>query len=128
MKLSEARILVVDDDAVMLKYVLTALDRLGVTQTQSCADGTQALPLVESFRPDLVLSDIHMEPMGGLDFVRRLREHPQTSLRNTRVIFMSADSSMETLQEALPLNTFGYIVKPPRPETLRNKLLASLKT
>ena len=127
MKITSARILVVDDDAVMRTYVVNALRRMGIQAIEICANGASALELVTSFKPDLVLTDIHMEPVNGIDFVRQLREHPNAGLRSTRVIFMSADASSGTLAEALPLGTFGYIVKPPRPETLQAKLEFALK-
>lgn len=126
MNLATARMLVVDDDDVMRKFVVTMLTKLGVQEIQQCTDGAIALSLVTSFKPDLVLSDIHMQTMDGIEFVRRLREHPNAEIRKTRVLFMSADSSKSTLDEALPLGTFGYIVKPPRPEALRAKLERAL--
>jgi CheY-like chemotaxis protein len=126
MKITSARILVVDDEVVMRTFVVHSLRRLGIQTIEQCADGTSALAAVNSFKPDLVLTDIHMEPMGGLEFVRQMRALPDVSLRNTCVIFMSADASASTLQEALPLGSFGYIVKPPRPETLQAKLELAL--
>jgi CheY-like chemotaxis protein len=128
MNLTEARIMVVDDDAVMRKYVVSALGKLGVHNVEECADGAAAMKLVGTFWPDLVLTDIHMDPVGGLEFVRQLRDHPAVEFRKVRVIFMSADSSTSTLEEAMPLGTHGYIVKPPRPETLRAKLEQALKS
>lgn len=127
MKITSARILVVDDDAVMRTYVVNTLRRMGVQTIETCADGSHALEMVQSFKPDLVLTDIHMDPMNGLEFVRQLRALPNIPLRRTRVIFMSADASSGTLSEALPLGTFGYIVKPPRPDTLQAKLELALK-
>lgn len=127
MLLSEARIMVVDDDAVMGAFVVNTLKRLGVETIEMCTDGKRALAAVSIFRPDLVLTDIHMEPMNGLEFVRQLRTHANTALRKTRVIFMSADASTGTLEEALPLGSFGYIVKPPRLDTLRTKMELALK-
>ncbi|MEI8168951.1 MAG: response regulator [Rhodoferax sp.] len=127
MKLTSARILVVDDDAVMRTYVVNSLRRMGIQTIETCADGTSALEMIKSFKPDLVLTDIHMDPMDGLEFVRQLRVLPDLALRKTRIIFMSADASSGTLAEALPLGTFGYIVKPPRPETLQAKLELALK-
>jgi two-component system chemotaxis response regulator CheY len=127
MKISSARILVVEDDAVMRTYVVNSLRRMGIQTIETCADGSSALGMVETFKPDLVLTDIHMDPMDGLEFVRQLRAMPNVALRKTRVIFMSADASSGTLAEAMPLGTFGYIVKPPRPETLQAKLELALK-
>jgi CheY-like chemotaxis protein len=127
MKLTSSRILVVDDDAVMRTFVVNSLRRMGIQTIETCADGASALEMVKSFKPDLVLTDIHMDPMDGLEFVRQLRVLPDMALRKTRIIFMSADASSGTLAEALPLGTFGYIVKPPRPETLQAKLEQALK-
>jgi CheY-like chemotaxis protein len=127
MKLTSARLLVVDDDAVMRTFVVNSLRRMGIQTIETCADGASALEMVKSFKPDLVLTDIHMDPMDGLEFVRQLRVLPDIGLRKTRIIFMSADASSGTLAEALPLGTFGYIVKPPRPETLQAKLEQALK-
>ena len=127
MNITSSRILVVDDDAVMRTYVLNTLRRMGVQTIETCNDGASALQMVQSFKPDLVLTDIHMDPMDGLEFVRQLRALPNASLRKTRVIFMSTDASSSTLSEALPLGTYGYIVKPPRPETLQAKLELALK-
>jgi CheY-like chemotaxis protein len=126
MKITLARILVVDDEVVMRTFVVNSLRRLGIQTIEQCIDGASALLMVNSFKPDVVLTDIHMEPMGGLEFVRQLRALPNVALRNTRVIFMSADASTGTLEEALPLGSFGYIVKPPRPETLQAKLEMAL--
>ncbi len=126
MKIALARILVVDDDAVMRTFVVSSLRRLGIQTIEQCADGSAALAAVEAFKPDLVLTDIHMEPMGGLEFVRQLRALPTASMRKTRVIFMSVDASTGTLEEALPLGSFGYILKPPKPEILQAKLETAL--
>jgi CheY-like chemotaxis protein len=127
MKITSARILVVEDDAVMCKFVVNSLRRIGIQSIETCADGASALLRVESFKPDLVLTDIHMTPMDGLEFVRQLRACPNVALRQTRVIWMSADASSGTLEEALPLGALGYIVKPPRAETLLAKLELALK-
>lgn len=127
MKLSFARIMVVEDDSVMRAFVVNSLRRMGIQSIETCADGASALAQLEIFKPDLVLTDIHMDPMDGLEFVRQLRVFPNVALRKTRVIFMSADASSGTLAEALPLGTLGYIVKPPRPETLQAKLELALR-
>ncbi len=127
MKIERARVMVVDDDAVMLTFVVNSLRRLGIQTVETYGDGASALASIDAFQPDLILTDIHMEPMNGLEMVRILRKHPNDALRKTRVIFMSADSTTATLEEAMPLGTYGYIVKPPRPENLLAKLELALK-
>jgi CheY-like chemotaxis protein len=127
MKFSLARILVVDDDEVMRLFVVNSLRRLGIQSIETAADGVSALRAMVSFKPDLVLTDIHMQPMNGLEFVQQLRKHSNPLVNGMKVIFMSADASVDTLEQALPLGTYGYIVKPPRPETLQVKLEQALK-
>ncbi len=126
MNLSDAKILVVEDDALMRTFTVKTLQRLGVVHIQECADGTAALKMAKGFRPDLILTDIHMKPMNGLDFVHSLRSSNSAELERIQVIFMSADSSMDTLNATVPLGVAAYIVKPPRLMDLKNKLEAAL--
>lgn len=127
MNITDAKILVVDDDALMRKFVLNLLTRLGVQQVDEAVDGNAGLAAAAHFKPDLVLSDIHMHPMGGLEFVERLRAHPSAELRKVPVLMMSADTSNVTLKEAVPLGIAAYIVKPPQISALRTKLEQALK-
>lgn len=124
MNLSEAKILVVEDDQLMRTFTVNALKRIGVMQIKDCADGTAGLKMALAFQPHLILTDIHMKPMGGLEFVEKLRA--REGLGGTQVIFMSADSSRETFSAALPLGVDAYIVKPPRLPDLKNKIEAAL--
>jgi CheY-like chemotaxis protein len=127
MNLMLARILVVDDDEVMRTFVVNSLRRLGIQAIETASDGTAALRVMINFKPDLVLTDIHMQPMNGLAFVQQLRNHSNPIVKGMKVIFMSADASTATLSEAMPLGTYGYIVKPPRLETLKAKIELTLK-
>ncbi len=122
-----ARILVVDDDKVMLTFVMNSLRRLGIQEIESAHDGVSALKAMMAFKPNLVLTDIHMQPMNGLELVQQLRSHSNPFVKNMKVIFMSADARSATLQGALPLSTYGYIIKPPRLDTLQAKIEWALK-
>ena len=127
MNLMLVRVLVVDDDEVMRTFVVNSLRRLGIQSIETASDGTSALRTMVTFEPNLVLTDIHMKPMNGLQFVQTMRAHTSPLVKDMKVIFMSADASSATLQEAMPLGTFGYIVKPPRLDTLRAKIELALK-
>ena len=118
--------LVVEDDAVMCNFVENSLRRLGLHVIETCIDGSSALNRLQIFKPDVVLADIHMEPMGGLELVREMRRHPNPTVRDTKVIFMSSDARISTIQEALLLGIYGYIIKPPAQDTLRAKLEMTL--
>ena len=127
MDIKRARIFVVDDENVMRNYVLTTLRRIGILDLYAFEDGSSALAEVAKLKPDLIITDIHMEPLGGLDFVRHLRSMADARVNSTKVIFLSADSSMETVGEALPLGVAGYLVKPPSLNSLAAKIEQALR-
>jgi CheY-like chemotaxis protein len=127
MKLEDAKVLLIDDDEVMRMYVVNLLRRLGIDQIAEAGDGNTGLKLIERFRPDIVLSDIHMAPMNGLEFVKNLRQHRTIGLRKTPVLIMSADSKSQTLTASVTLGIAGYIIKPPIISALKVKLEHALK-
>ena len=126
MDIKRARVVVVEDEAVMSTYILNSLRRIGILDVYAFTDGAAALPEVIKLKPDLILTDVHMEPMGGIQFVQQLRSLPNNQLSNTKVIFLSADSTMETVGEAVPLGVSGYIVKPPSLNALAAKIEQAL--
>jgi CheY-like chemotaxis protein len=125
-KLENAKILVVDDDPVISRFVVRTLERLGIKTVELCHEVNSAVHLMTTFLPDLIITDIHMKPINGIEFVQRLRSHANPNLQRIPVIFISADSSRETLKSALPLGSVGYIVKPPRLEVLKTKIEQAL--
>lgn len=127
MDIKRARVVVVEDEAVMSTFILSSLRRLGILDLYAFGDGASALRELAKLKPDLILTDIHMQPMGGIEFVRQLRALPNNQLSNTKVIFLSADSSASTVHEALPLGVAGYMVKPPSLSALANKIEAALR-
>lgn len=127
MNIEDAKILVLDDDKVMRSFVVNSLRRLGVQAVFQAADGGGGYAMMDEFQPDVVLSDIHMHPVGGLEFVGQLRAHPVVALRKTPVILMSADDSADPVPQAVPLGIFAYLVKPPQLPVLKEKLERALK-
>jgi len=124
---SKVRVLIVDDNALMRTLVQDMLQRLGIHQVQQAADGKSALLEVIKFQPNLILSDIHMEPVSGIEFVKQVRALPNPALAATRVIMMTADSSKETLGEAVTLGIRGYIIKPPILDSMKSKIENAMK-
>jgi CheY-like chemotaxis protein len=128
MDIKRARVVVVEDESVMSTFILNSLRRLGILDLYAFSDGAIALKEVIKLKPDLILTDVHMQPVGGIEFVRQLRSLPNNQLSNTKVIFLSADSSMSTVGEALPLGVSGYIVKPPVLAALGAKIEQALNS
>jgi CheY-like chemotaxis protein len=127
MDIKRARVVVVEDEKIMSTFILGSLRRLGILDLYAFEDGSTALKEVVKLKPDLILTDVHMQPVGGIEFVRQLRASANNQVSNIPVIFLSADSSAATVGEALPLGVAGYIVKPPNLAALTAKIEQALK-
>ena len=118
MELNLARVMVVDDQAVMRILIVGNLRQLGVQQVHAFGDATSALAAMEATRPDLILTDVQMQPMDGVALVRAIRGQPDPQLAATPVVFLSGDSTHHTRHEAEALDVRGFMVKPPTPAAL----------
>ena len=127
MDIKRARIVVVEDEKVMSAFILGNLRRIGILDLYAFPDGGSALREMAEIKPDLILTDVHMLPVGGIEFVRQLRALPNNQLSNTRVIFLSADRSPATIGEVLPLGVAGYLLKPPSLNAMAAKIEAALQ-
>lgn len=111
------RLLVVDDSRAMraiLRRVL-ACRSLGETEIHTVADGEAALEAVDSFAPQLVISDWHMPRMGGLELLQTLRQTGHTDLA---VGFVTTETSLPLLQQARTNGAAFIVQKPFRDEEL----------
>lgn len=100
-------ILVVDDDDI-LRSVLKAFLRAEKFEVLTAASGPEAIEIVMSRPLDLMISDIRMRPMNGIELLRHVRQsHPQLP-----VIMLTAYSSRDTAREAEVLGASAYLAKP----------------
>jgi two-component system chemotaxis response regulator CheY len=110
--MDEVRILIVDDSSVMRKIVERALRQSGlsalsVLEAGSGADGLNAL---KAGNVDLILTDINMPVMDGLEFVRQLRA--QDLAPGVPIVMITTESSEEHVRQAIHAGASGYIRKP----------------
>jgi len=111
------KILVAEDDPLMLRFLAEALRRLGV-ETVLAKEGEEAVRLLETEPFDLVLTDIKMPFRTGIDVLQAARRlHP-----GSLVILMTAHGSIEAAVEAMRLGAFNYLVKPFSPEALETAI------
>jgi len=102
-----ARILLVDDEPSILSVLCTVL-RAEDYQVTTAATGQQAIDLIKSEDFDLLISDIRMSPVNGMDILKVVhQERPDVA-----VIMLTAYGSVETAIEALKLGAFDYVTKP----------------
>jgi two-component system chemotaxis response regulator CheY len=101
--------LVVDDSRVIRKVARRILEDLGF-EVAEAGDGVEAMAWCQAVMPDAILLDWRMPAMDGLEFVRRLREHPDG--RAPKVIFCSVENDLERIREALDAGADEYVMKP----------------
>lgn len=101
------RILIVDDEENVRRLLNTVFTRDGHLPFIA-SDGEQALALFDQHTPDIVLMDIRMPRLGGMEALQAMRQRRQ----NVPVILMTAYAAIETAVEALRLGAFDYIIKP----------------
>ncbi len=101
------RALVVDDEPRMRRVLQILLEKIGL-ESRVAAGGEQALEIFGAEQIDLVLSDLKMAPMDGLEFLRRLR----TVDAEVPVIVLTAFGTISTAVEAMKLGAFDFVLKP----------------
>ena len=101
------RILVVDDDAAVRDVLTRFLQRRGYTVEHAC-DGQEALDAVREHEPDLMLLDIYLPKMSGLDVLFNI----QKDELHTRTIALSGIADDEMAQNSRALGAVGFIAKP----------------
>ncbi len=94
---------------------------LGIRLDASFSDGREAQAFMKDHAVRLILSDIRMPHMNGLDLLRWVRE--QTELRSTQLIFLSGYGNFQYAQEALRLGAVDFLLKPAKSEIIEQALL-----
>ena len=105
------RVLVVDDEENLRLVLRTLLRRHGY-EVETAASGEEALGLVDSFGPDVVLTDVRMPKMGGLDLLATLKAKGN----DATVIVMSAYGNIDLALEAMKAGAYDYVQKPFKPD------------
>ena len=108
METSSVRVLVVEDSGPFRRFICSTLGKRPELQiVGEVSDGLEAVHKVEELQPDLILLDIGLPTLNGIDAARRMRKVAPHS----KILFMSQESSTDVAQEALDLGALGYVVK-----------------
>ena len=124
----EVRALIVDDSSVMRKIVERALRQAGLESlvVHEAGSGTEGLDLLRGQQVDLILSDINMPSMDGLEFLRQIRL--QNLAQGTPVVMITTESSEEHVRQAIQAGARGYIRKPFTAEQVKERVLPLVST
>jgi DNA-binding NarL/FixJ family response regulator len=105
---SLVRILIVEDFPQFRQFICSTLgERNDLQIIGEAADGLEAVQKAIEMKPDLILMDIGLPSLNGLEAARRILEFVPES----KIIFLSQESSTDVIKEALSLGAWGYVVK-----------------
>jgi len=111
---SGERVLIVEDEPSTRLGLTELVSTWGFT-TDSAADGEEALQQITAFRPSIVISDLVMPRMGGLELLRALKEEGTA----ITTVILTAQGTVETAVEAIKEGAYDYLTKPVEPQRLK---------
>ncbi len=123
----EVRALIVDDSSVMRKIVERALRQAGLESLVvfEAGNGNEGLDVLKARAVDLILSDINMPAMDGLEFLRQIRL--QKLAPDVPVVMITTETSAEHVRQAIEAGAQGYIRKPFTAEQVKERVLSLLR-
>lgn len=104
---ARAKVLVVDDDVAVLDVLMKSLEELGYA-VERALHGADALMAIGSDRPDVVLLDIRMDGLGGVEVLTRIRSLDPT----LPVIMVTGNGDPQLIRQTREIGAYGYLVKP----------------
>lgn len=115
-------VLIVDDSAAIRKILMRVLRQtdMPLGEVYEAGDGLEALATLKDRKIGLILSDINMPNMDGLQFLSQLRANAE--YRNVPVLMITTEGSQNKVLEAVNLGAVGYVRKPFTAEQIKEKL------
>lgn len=112
------RVLIVDDIPFIRSVISDILIEADYTVAGEASDGAQALAMYKAIKPDIVLLDINMPVMDGLEALKRIMQHN----KNAIVIMCSSLGDQESIVKAISLGAKDFVVKPFRKERILSSI------
>jgi two-component system, chemotaxis family, chemotaxis protein CheY len=108
-------VLIVDDEAHVRTFVRLILRELGITECWEAADGQDAWQQIHTHKPELVLLDINLPKLSGMELLTKLHEEGSA----VPVVMMTSQTAVTTVSEAMRLGAVGYLLKhSPKEQTI----------
>ena len=116
-------LMIVDDSATMRKIIMRTVRMSGLDfdKIEEAGNGAEALDKLGAEPLDIVLCDINMPEMNGMEFVRKARQ--MASCNDTKIVMVSTESAQETIDGVIADGANGFITKPFTPENFQEKLM-----
>ena len=120
----EGSILLVDDEAHIRKFMSLLLRHLGITRIFEAPNGASALEVYKAERPDLVMLDVNMPQMDGIETLKALKELDPDCV----VVMLTSLANRQTIDQAVALGAANYIRKDAPPEDIGRALADTIDT
>lgn len=121
--LSRLTVLVIEDEPFTRTVVARVAASLGCAAVLEAADAVTGLAILRSLRIDVVLCDVDMKPVNGLELLRDLRTSEDAAERRLPLIFLTGRADPDDVAAADTLGNTGFMLKPVQPDLLRRALL-----
>ncbi len=125
---ADMQVMILEDDPTHIEIASATLRKLGVTRLMTCIDGQQALTVLRTYQPDLLLCDLHMPEIDGISFLRKAAEQ---GYRGAVILISAVDNSLlkaaEKLVKAYGLNLLAAFSKPLVGESLELALAQKIQ-
>ena len=129
MQANEIRVLVIDDQRTMREIIRRLLGQIGIRDVEDAADGEAALELLRcpTFKvPDVIICDLHMEKMDGLDFCNRMRQDKNIAKRSIPIIILTGEQDTFVHDVTRQVGATMVLVKPISAPALKERIEAAV--
>lgn len=110
--LTNVRILCIDDNAHMQHILWVSLSSMGFTKVKFAQDGAEALELLLTNEFDMILCDLNMAPIGGIEFIQTVRRQTQSDYYDIPIIVVSGNTESRLVCEARDAGATEFLAKP----------------
>lgn len=114
------RVIVIDDMAAMRHVMINMLRHVGFDHVDEAVDGLQGLQMLKNLDYDLVITDLNMPKMDGLQLLKAIRQ--DDNLQHLPVVIVTCENDKQKVQQALLEKVNGFIIKPFNMNTLEKQL------
>jgi AmiR/NasT family two-component response regulator len=121
-KSDKVRVLIAEDNFLVSEMIEGALEELGHTVVGKAPDGQQAIELTQTLQPDVVLMDIEMPGMNGIEASRYIYE----SATPTPVVILTAYDTLDLVKQASKAGVGAYLLKPPNIQDLERAIVIAI--
>jgi DNA-binding NarL/FixJ family response regulator len=113
------RVVLVDDDVSVRRVLAPELQRLGIDVVGEAGDGLEAIDVVRELKPDVVLMDVRMPGMGGIEATREIKQLMPTM----QIVFVTVYDEPHPTRSAQEVGAYAYLLKDSSPELMRDVIV-----